>query len=188
MLRFTSVVKSFFLATLMALLVGTPALAAAASASAIDRDVNAALAKLYREVPATKTLAKGAKAILVFPGVVKGGLIIGGQYGDGALREGGKTVGYYNTVGVSYGLQAGAQSFGYALFFMTDAALNYLNKSDGWEIGVGPSVVVLDEGMARSLTSTTLRDDVYAVVFGQKGLMAGLGLQGVKITRIHPGR
>jgi lipid-binding SYLF domain-containing protein len=119
---------------------------------------------------------------------VKGGLIVGGQYGEGALRKGGKTVAYYSTGGVSYGLQAGAQSFGYALFFMTESSLKYLDRSDGWEIGVGPSVVVVDEGIARNLTTTTARDDVYAFVFGQKGLMAGVGIQGSKITRIHPGK
>ncbi len=189
MLRLTSLVKSLFLATTLALLAGAPTpAAAAASATAIDRDANAALAKLYRQVPSAKSLGQRAKAILIFPSVIKGGLLIGGQYGEGALRKGGKTVGYYNTTGLSYGLQAGAQSYGYALFLMTDAALAYLDKNDGWEVGVGPSLVVLDEGMAKNLTTTTLREDVYAFIFGQKGLMAGVGLQGAKITRIHPGR
>ena len=99
---------------------------------------------------------------------------------------GGKTIGYYNTVAASYGFQAGAQSFGYALFFMTDDALEYLANSEGWEIGVGPSVVVVDEGMAKSLTTTTAKDGVYAFFFGQEGLMAGLGIQGSKISRITP--
>lgn len=168
------------------LLAGAPRDAIAASAAEIDREATAALNKLYREVPGAKALAKRAKAILIFPSVVKGGLIVGGQYGDGALRKGGKTVGYYRTAAVSYGLQAGAQTFGYALFFMGEGALSYLDSSSGWEIGVGPSVVVLDEGMAKSLTTSTARDDIYAFIFGQRGLMAGLGLQGSKITRIHP--
>jgi lipid-binding SYLF domain-containing protein len=94
-------------------------------------------------------------------------------------------VGYYNSVAASYGLQAGVQSFGYVLFFMTNSAVDYLNRSGGWEIGVGPSIVVVDEGVARSLTSTTLKSDVYAFIFDQKGLMAGIGLQGSKITRIR---
>jgi len=158
----------------------------AESASELDRDAKAALAKLYQEVPGAKQLGKAAKAILVFPIIVKGGLIIGGHYGEGALRQHGKTIGYYRLTAASYGLQAGAQSFGYALFFMTDAALKYLKDSDGWEVGVGPSVVVMDEGMARSLTTTTAKDDIYAFIFGQKGLMAGLGIQGSKITRIQP--
>jgi lipid-binding SYLF domain-containing protein len=112
-------------------------------------------------------------------------LIIGGQYGEGALRVDGKTVGFYNSVAASYGLQAGVQSFGYALFFMTDKALDYLKKSEGWEIGVGPSVVIVDEGVARSLTTTTAKSDIYAFFFDQKGLMAGLGLQGSKITKVN---
>ena len=177
---------SLVLALLLA--AGAPALAAAASASAIDRSVDSALARLFREVPGAKSLARDAKAILVFPSVTKGGLMVGGQYGEGALRKGGKTVGYYKTTAVSYGLQAGVQRFGYALYFMTDAAVGHLDQSDGWEIGAGPSVVVLDEGMAKTLTTTSARSDVYAFIFSQKGLMAGLGLQGSKITRIQPGK
>jgi lipid-binding SYLF domain-containing protein len=188
MLHLKQIGMSLVFAAALVLAAGAPRMAAAASAAEIDREASAALAKLYRDVPAAKHLAQGAKAILVFPSVVKGGLIVGGQYGDGALRKGGKTVAYYNTAALSYGLQAGAQSFGYVLFFMTDTALKYLDSSGGWEVGVGPSVVVLDEGMARSLTTTTARDDVYAFIFGQKGLMAGIGLQGSKITRIRPGK
>ena len=156
----------------------------AASAAEIDRDVDSALLKLYEKTPAAKELAKVAKGILVFPSIIKGGFIVGGQYGEGALRMGGKTEGYYNTAAASYGLQAGAQSFGYALFFITDKALEYLKKSEGWEIGVGPSVVIVDEGVAKSLTTTTAKSDIYAFFFDQKGLMAGIGLQGSKITKI----
>ena len=162
------------------------AAAAGETAAEIDRDVDVAIDKLYASSDAAKELSKVAKGILVFPNVIKGGLIVGGQYGVGALRVGGKTAGYYNTAAASYGLQAGAQSFGYAMFFMTDDALEYLKKSSGWEIGVGPSVVVVDDGLARSLTSTTAKDDIYAFFFSQKGLMAGLGIQGSKITEIHP--
>jgi lipid-binding SYLF domain-containing protein len=156
------------------------------TAAEIDRDVDSALEKLYATTPSAKELSKVAKGVLVFPDVIKAGLVVGGQYGVGALREGNDTVGYYNTVAASYGLQAGAQSFGYALFFMTDAVLEYLKKSAGWEIGVGPSVTVVDEGIARSLTTTTAKESIYAFFFNQKGLMAGLGLQGSKITRITP--
>jgi lipid-binding SYLF domain-containing protein len=154
------------------------------SAEGIDRDVQAALKALYGSTPAAKALGEKAKAVLVFPNIVKAGFVVGVQGGDGALLKKGKTVGYYNTAGVSYGLQAGAQSFGYALFFMSDSALDYLAKSKGWEIGVGPSVVVVDEGMARTLTTTTAKNDIYAFLFNQKGLMAGAGLQGSKITKI----
>jgi len=157
----------------------------AASAVGIDADADAALIKLYESQPVAKMLAEKAAGVLIFPNIVKAGFVIGGQYGEGALRKKGKTVAYYNSVAGSYGLQAGAQSFGYALFLMTDSAVEYLNRSDGWEIGVGPSVVVVDEGIARTLTSTTLKSDVYAFIFDQKGLMAGLGLQGSKITKIQ---
>ena len=156
------------------------------TASQIDRDVSSAISKLYASSPAAKELSKVSKGVLVFPSVVKGGLIIGGQYGKGALRVGGKTVGYYSTAAASYGLQAGAQTFGYAMFFMTESALKYLKKSSGWEIGVGPSIVVVDEGLARSLSTTTAKEDIYVFFFSQKGLMAGLGIQGSKITEIHP--
>ena len=158
----------------------------AASASEIDRNATAALQTLYKTTPGAKTLAKEAKGILVFPNIVKAGFIIGGQYGDGALREKGKTVGYYRSLAASYGLQAGVQSFGYALLFMDDASLRYLENSKGWEIGTGPSVVVLDKGFGKNMSSTTLRKGVYAFIFSQKGLMAGIGLQGSKITKIMP--
>ena len=125
-------------------------------------------------------------AILVFPKIVKGGLIIGGQYGQGALRVGGKTYGYYSTTAASYGLQAGAQTFGYAMFLMTDDAVEYMKKSEGWEVGVGPSVVVVDEGVAGSLTTSTAKEGIYVFFFDQKGLMAGLGIQGSKINKIEP--
>jgi lipid-binding SYLF domain-containing protein len=156
------------------------------SAAELSRSANNALQKLYAKIPAAKAIGEQAHAVLVFPGVTKAGLGIGGQYGEGALLKGGKAVAYYHTAGASYGLQAGAQTYGYAMFFMNAAALKQLDKTDGFEVGVGPSVVVLDEGMAKSMTSTTMKDDVYAFVFAQKGLMAGLGIQGNKITRISP--
>jgi lipid-binding SYLF domain-containing protein len=156
----------------------------AAAPAQIDRDVDAALARMYDSVPNAKYLASRAKGVLVFPNIVKAGFLFGAQYGEGALRRGGRPAGYYSTVAASYGLQAGVQSFGYALFFMSDSALRYLDTSGGFEVGLGPSVVILDTGMARALTTTTLQSDVYAVFFDQRGLMAGGGLQGSKITRI----
>jgi lipid-binding SYLF domain-containing protein len=158
--------------------------ARAASAAGIDGDVDAALMKLYADQPAAKMLSQKAAAILVFPNIVKAGFLVGAQYGEGAMLKKGRTVGYYNSVAGSYGLQAGVQSFGYVLFLMTNSAVEYLNRSGGWEIGVGPSIVVVDEGKARALTTTTLKSDVYAFIFDQKGLMAGMGLQGSKITKI----
>jgi lipid-binding SYLF domain-containing protein len=121
----------------------------------------------------------------VFPSIIKGGFLVGGQYGEGALIKDGTSAGYYNTVQVSYGLQAGLQKHGYVLFFMTDSALKWLDKSDGWELGVGPSIVVVDVGAATSKTTTTLQSDIYAFFFNQQGLMGGLGLQGTKITRMN---
>ena len=156
------------------------------SAAELSRSANSALQQLYAKIPAAKAIGKEAHAVLVFPSVTKAGLGIGGQYGEGALLKGGKAVAYYNTAGASYGLQAGAQTYGYAMFFMNEAALKQLDKTDGFEVGVGPSVVLLDEGKAKTLTTTTMKDDIYAFVFGQKGLMAGLGVQGNKITRITP--
>ena len=160
--------------------------AEADSAAEIDRAAGSALRSLCATNPAAAQLEKAAKAILVFPRIIKGGFLVGGQYGEGALRRGGKTSGYYSSVAASYGLQAGVQAFGYAMFFMTEDAIKYLDRSSGWEIGVGPSIVVIDEGMARSFSTTSAKEDIYVFFFSQKGLMAGLGLQGSKITRIYP--
>ncbi len=156
----------------------------AASASEINRDVDAALKTLFAKSPSAKALSEKAKAIRVFPIITKAGFIVGGQYGEGALREKGKTVGYYSTVTASHGLQVGVQRFGYALFFMNDSSLKWLAKSDAWEIATGPSIVILDTGAASALT-TTAESDIYAFFFSQKGLMAGLGLQGTKVTKIE---
>ncbi|HET9023247.1 MAG TPA: lipid-binding SYLF domain-containing protein [Burkholderiaceae bacterium] len=157
------------------------------SAATLNSDGQKALNSLYAKAPAAKAIGGKASAVLVFPKVTKAGLGIGGQYGEGVLLKGGKPVAYYNTAGVSTGLQAGAQTFGYAMFFMNDAALKALDKTEGFEVGVGPSVVVMDEGKAKNTTSTTaMNDDVYAFIFGQKGLMAGLGIQGNKISKINP--
>ena len=164
----------------------TPAAALAASASGIDRDARSALDKLYKNTPGAKALADKAVAVLVFPNIVKGGFIIAGQFGDGALRKNGKSVAYYRSLAASYGFQAGVQAYGYVLFFMDDASLRYLDNSDGWELGVGPSLIVLDAGFGKNLSTTTLQKGVYAFIFDQKGLMGGAGIQGSKITRINP--
>lgn len=161
-----------------------PAAAMAADRAALERDAQTAYRKLLATVPAAKALSTGAVAVLVFPKITKAGLVVGGQYGDGVLLKGGKPVGYYNTTGASYGLQAGAQQFGYAMFLMNDKAVSALGANEGFEVGVGPSLVVVDQGMGKSLTTTTAKDDIYAFVFSQKGLMAGLGLQGNKITKL----
>ena len=157
----------------------------ASSAAEIDQRVKLALENLYATSPKAQELGKKAKGILVFPNIIKAGLIVGGQYDEGELLVDGKVRGYYNTIQVSYGLQAGVQTHGYALFFMTDSALAWLDKSDGWEVGVGPSIVVVDAGAATSSTSTTLQSEIYAFFFNQKGFMGALGLQGTKITKIE---
>jgi lipid-binding SYLF domain-containing protein len=156
----------------------------APSASEVDRNVSAALRNLYSQNEAAKALGARAKAILVFPDIRKGAFLIGAQYGYGALRQRGRTAGYYRTAAASYGFQAGVKKFGYALFFMTNSAVAYLDKSGGWAIGTGPSIVVVDQGVARSLTTTSMRSDVYAFVFDQTGLMGGIGIEGSKFTRV----
>ena len=165
-------------------LVLAPAVAPAADRAALERDARAALQKLAASVPAAKSLSGSATAVLVFPKITKAGLGIGAQYGDGVLFRGGKVAGFYKTKGASYGLQAGAQQFGYAMFLMNEKAVGALGANDGFEVGVGPSVVVMDEGMGKTMTTTTVKDDIYAFIFSQKGLMGGLGLQGNKITRL----
>ncbi|HIJ88204.1 MAG TPA: lipid-binding SYLF domain-containing protein [Desulfuromonadales bacterium] len=160
--------------------------AEAAVAAEINRDALAALDKLYASTPKAKMLGEKAKAILVFPSILKAGLIIGGQGGNGALVEKGKIVANYNISAVTYGFQAGAQEFSYAMFLMTSDALKFIDKNGGWEVGVGPNIVVVDEGAAKSLTTTTTKDDVYTFIFSQKGLMAGVGVEGSKITKIKP--
>jgi lipid-binding SYLF domain-containing protein len=158
--------------------------AIAATADEIDGSVDVAMEALYMKYPAARMLAREAKGVLVFPDIVEGGLLLGGLYGEGALRKGYDTAGYYKAVAGTIGLQAGVQKYGYALFFMSDSALSSVEQSDRWEVGVGPSVVIVDTGMASSLTTITAKANVYAFFFGQKGLMAGIGLQGCKITRL----
>ncbi|WP_446731584.1 lipid-binding SYLF domain-containing protein [Pseudomonas sp. OTU5201] len=157
----------------------------AATAEDLDNDSRQALQILYKSHPLAQTLSESAKAILVFPNVVKAGLVFGGSYGEGELLRGSKVDGYYNSVSGSWGLQAGAQSYGYAVFLMTESAVNYLRESKGWEIGVGPTVVLVDEGVAKNLSSSTMKDDAYAFVFDQQGLMAGVSIEGTKISSIR---
>jgi len=156
------------------------------SSTEITKNSQDALASLYAKVDGAKALGAKAHAVLVFPKVTKAGLGIGGQRGEGALLKDGKAIGFYKTTGASVGLQAGAQTYGYAMFFMNEQALKQLDNADGFEVGVGPSVVVMDEGKAKNATTTTMKDDIYAFVFGQKGLMAGLGIQGNKISKFDP--
>jgi lipid-binding SYLF domain-containing protein len=160
-------------------------LAIAATSEDLNKDSRQALQTLYKTHPLAESLSNSAKAILVFPNVVKAGLVFGGSYGEGELMQGKTIVDYYNTVSGSWGLQAGAQSYGYAIFLMTDDSVAYLKDSKGWEIGVGPTVVVVDEGVAKNLSSSSLQDDAYAFIFNQQGLMAGISIEGTKVTKIE---
>ena len=144
-----------------------------------------ALHELEASQPRARFIARHAKAVLVFPSILKAGFVFGGQTGNGVLLVRGKAAGYYNISGGSWGLQIGAQDFAYALFFMTDGAIDYLKKSEGFSAGTGPSITVINAGAAAEANTTTLSQDVYAFPFNGKGLMADLTLQGTKITRIH---
>ena len=173
------------IAVVPTLLTAMPRTAEAATRAEIDSEVASALRTL-RAQENTRPLFAGAKSILIFPRILSGGFIVGGQYGQGALISGERTLGYYNIAGASFGFTIGAQVAGLAMFFMTDAALAALNAAQGWEIGTGPSVTFLGEGVQANATSTTLTQDVYAISFGQQGLMASLAINGSKITRIQP--
>jgi lipid-binding SYLF domain-containing protein len=158
--------------------------ASAATAEDLDKSSRQALQALYKTNSFAETLSRSAKAVLVFPNIVKAGLVFGGSYGEGELLRGSKVEGYYNSVTGSWGLQAGAQSYGYVMFLMTEKAVKYVRETKGWEIGVGPTVVLVDEGLAKNLSSSTLKDDAYAFVFDQQGLMAGVSIEGTKISLI----
>ncbi len=181
-------IRSIFLATSLALAtIVSPIMlnrAGAATAEDINRDADQALQTLYRTNPVAADISKKARAVLVFPNIVKAGLVFGAAYGEGVLRRGEKIDGYYNSFTGSWGLQAGAQSYGYAVFLMSKKAESYIHRSAGWEIGVGPTVVVVNEGVAKNLSSSTLKDDAYAFIFDQQGLMIGVSIEGTKISRI----
>ena len=176
---------TLILATAAIVSMGVMNQASAATAEDLDKDSRQALQTLYKTEPVAETLSRTAKAVLVFPNIVKAGLVFGGSYGEGALIEGSTVVDYYNSVTGSWGLQAGAQSYGYAVFLMTDKAIQYVKETKGWEIGVGPTVVVVDEGVAKNLSTSSLKDDAYAFIFSQQGLMAGVSIEGTKISRIN---
>lgn len=182
-LRFFAAAVTLFVVTLLA--VGCSSHATTASGrAALDSKARAALDHLYSTTPGAAALGQRAAGILVFPDILEGGFIFGGQYGDGVLFEGGQPTGYYNSAAASFGLQAGVDKFGYAMFLMSPTDLDYLHKSQGWEIGVGPNVTMVDEGVAASFSSSTARKGIYAFFFQQRGLLAGVTLKGAKISRI----
>ncbi len=181
-------IQGIFLATSLAVAtLVSPVLqgrANAATAEDINKDADQSLQMLYKTSPIAVALSKKARAVLVFPNIVKAGLVFGAAYGEGVLRRGPKIDGYYNSFTGSWGLQAGAQSYGYAVFLMSKKAESYIHRSSGWEIGVGPTVVVVNEGVAKNLSSSTLKDDAYAFIFDQQGLMIGVSIEGTKISEI----
>jgi len=182
----TAIMRLGFAISAITLAISTSSVSLAASKATINRDAKATLDKLYKNNPGAKALGDKSVGVLVFPSIVKGGFIIAGQFGDGALRRNGKSVAYYRSLAASYGFQAGAQAFGYVLFFMDDDSLRYLDNSAGFELGTGPSLVVLDSGFGKNFSTTTLQKGIYAFIFDQKGLMGGVGIQGTKITKINP--
>jgi lipid-binding SYLF domain-containing protein len=177
--------RPLMLTLLMASAVSTFSHANAATPEDLNKDSDAAVQMLIKTNPVAADLAAKAKAVLIFPTIVKAGLIFGGAYGEGELKQGSTIDGYYNSVTASWGLQAGAQSYGYVVFLMNDKALKYVHQTHGWEIGTGPTVVVVNEGVAKNLSTSTLKDDAYAFIFDQQGLMASLSIEGTKISHIH---
>jgi lipid-binding SYLF domain-containing protein len=183
--NFPNILKKFLLIAAAACTLGfISGQASAASEEELNKNAQTSLQALYASNPAAAAISKKARAILVFPNIVKAGLVFGGAYGEGELMKEGHFGGYFNTVSASWGWQAGAESYGYVLFLMNDKAVKYLEETKGWEIGVGPSVVVVNEGVAKNLSSTTLKDDAYAFIFDQKGLMLSVSIEGTKISRI----
>jgi len=161
-----------------------PHAANAATVADLNQQSDQAIKMLINSNPGAAAVAQKARAVLVFPSIVKAGLIFGGAYGEGELKQGSTVDGYYNSFTGSWGLQAGAQSYGYVVFLMNDKALSYIHESHGWEIGVGPTVVLVDQGVAKNLSSTTMQSDAYAFIFDQKGLMAGVSIEGTKISHV----
>ena len=174
------------LALAFCLLATVPAsVAHAASGPEIDAEVNETLRRFFREVGSSRELADKAVAMLVFPTVVKAGFAIGGEYGEGALRVRGRSIGYYNMVSASIGFQIGVQARSIILMFMTERALDGFRYSEGWEIGVDGSVALITLGVGGTIDTHNMRDPVIGFVFGSRGLMYNLTLEGAKISRIH---
>ncbi len=158
----------------------------AASAGEIEAEVNAAIKQCETQVAGCKTVADKAKGMLVFPEVTKAAIGVGGSYGVGALRVGGKTVGYYDTTSASIGLQLGAEKHAEMIVFLTDAALAEFRKSSGWQVGGDASVTVIDEGKSKNIDTLTRNTPIVAFVYGETGLMGSLSIEGAKIAPYTP--
>ncbi len=185
MMKFRSALLAAALLGVVPALTACSTLPDEVSRSDIDSNSRQAISQLTGENAAAQAIANKAVAVLVFPSIVKAGLGVGGAYGEGEMRRGTRVVDYYSSFSGSWGLQAGAQQYGYAVFLMNEDAVKYISESDGWEVGVGPSVVLVNEGVAANLSTSTLKDDAYAFIFDQKGLMAGLTIEGTKITKLN---
>ncbi len=164
--------------------VGISRLAVAASAGEIDTKVNGTLEEFKNVVPGGAEFLGKASGALVFPTITKAGLMIGGEFGEGALRVGGKSVDYYNIASASFGFQIGAQQYSIVMVFLSDEALKGFRESKGWEAGVDGSVAVAEWGAGDDINTKTFKDPIVAFVFGNKGLMAGVSIEGSKITKI----
>lgn len=156
----------------------------AKTAKEINAEVNAALKLFPQHVKGGKEFLNAAKGVLIIPNIVKAGLGVGGQYGEGALRIGGKTVEYYSLAAGSIGLQIGAQKTNLILVFMQDEALKQFRSSPGWKAGVDGSVAFIDVGKGKSIDTVNIKDPIVAFVFGQKGLMANVTIEGAKFTKL----
>ncbi len=156
----------------------------AATAREIDVSVDVALERFYKEVKGAREFAQSAKALLVLPKVIKGGFFVGGEYGEGALRIGGKTVDYYNIVSASLGLTFGGQQKDVIIAFMTDEALNKFRRSENWEAGVDGNIALINVGAGKTISTETIKDPIVGFVFGVKGLIADASLKGSKLTRL----
>ena len=156
----------------------------AATAKEIDVSVDVALDRFGREVKGAQEFLKAAKGVLVIANVVQAGFIVGGEYGEGALRIGGKNVDYYNVVAGSFGFQIGAQRKDIILIFMDEAALKKFRNSDNWQAGVDGTVTLVDVGAEGSVDTTKINQPIVGFVFGQKGIMAGAMIQGSKFTKL----
>jgi len=179
--RPATVLRAAFLALLLA---AGPGPLAAASAQAIDAKVDAALERFHKEVKGAAEFLQSAKGVLVFAGVIKAGIGVGGERGEGALRIGGKTVDYYSITSASIGLQLGAQKKDVILVFMESRALDKFRESEGWKAGVDGSVALIDIGVGKSIDTATVKSPIVGFVVGQKGLMYNLTLEGSKIHRL----
>lgn len=170
-----------------ALLVGVATESAwAKTAQEINASVNACLERFYKQVKGGKEMAGKAAGVLVMPGVIKAGFIVGGEYGEGALRVGGKSVSYYNLASGSVGFQIGGEAKDFVILFMTEEALKQFRASKGWEAGVDGNVALVNIGGGERVDFTKMNDPIVGFVFDVKGLMADISLKGAKFTKITP--